>query len=284
MATLFTVFASQLVKNSTSSLAQGLTLDKKDVKNVSDFIRDNTKKHWKPLAALGVVGALAMGAYKLKQEIERQRQEESIAPTPSKVENLIESASLTEVGSSLERGMYGDLEILAEELIEELELEECIEVDPCFEEEDRNVDEDLLEKIHTCKSDIMKGELIKKQNLLNIRRCRKRVKQDKLPHACKAMVAKLRSSFPAPDGTAIQQKAMALYLAKIGRQLKIRSGQMSALIPKAVALASVPSDSQVDMRMLMAMEPVKFKYSQMKYKGGKGERSWLSGLAAVLSQ
>jgi hypothetical protein len=95
------------------------------------------------------------------------------------------------------------------------------------------------------------------------------------------MVAKLRTSFPTPNGSAIQQKAMALYLAKEGRKLKIRETQLAVLIPRAVALASVPTNAQIDMRVLMAIEPVELKFKRMEWKGD-GVNNWLTRLVGSL--
>jgi hypothetical protein len=279
-------FLSLVQKNVTGSFAQAIgnsfMLDKKEVSALSNLIRDNTKRHWKPLCVAGAVVGAAFAAYKVRTEILRQREEKRVEPTVNEVENLSESASLPEVGSPLDVGMYGELETLADCLLDELELEECLEVDPAFAVDQRFIDVEQVQAIKDCKDESVQEQMDIKYKMEVQRKSRKRVRGDRLPHACRAMVAKLRASFPTPDGSPLQQKAMALYLAKEGRKLKMRETQLAVLIPRAVALASVPSDSQVNMRLLMAIEPVKFKYQRMKWGGVVGAENWLTRLVSAL--
>jgi hypothetical protein len=282
MAFLVAALGKQISSNATTTLAQALTPSKKDVSVISNLIRVNTKRHWKPLCAAGAVVGAAFAAYKVRTEILRQRDEIRVGPTTNEAENLSESASLPEVGSPLDVGMYGELETLADCLLEELELEECLEVDPAFAVDQRFIDVEQVQAIKDCKDESVQEQMDIKYKMEVQRKSRKRVRGDRLPHACRAMVAKLRASFPTPDGSPLQQKAMALYLAKEGRKLKMRETQLAVLIPRAVALASVPSDSQVNMRLLMAIEPVKFKYQRMKWGGVIGAENWLSRLVSAL--
>jgi hypothetical protein len=275
-------FLATLLKVNATNIAQNLTPSKQEAKFLSNLIRDNTKRHWKPLCAAGVVVGAAFAAYKVRTEILRQRDEIRVGPTTNEVENLSESASLPEVGSPLDVGMYGELETLADCLLDELELEECLEVDPAFAADQRFIDVEQVQAIKDCKDESVQEQMDIKYKMEVQRKSRKRVRGDRLPHACRAMVAKLRASFPTPDGSPLQQKAMALYLAKEGRKLKMRETQLAVLIPRAVALASVPSDSQVNMRLLMAIEPVKFKYQRMKWGGVIGAENWLSRLVSAL--
>lgn len=282
MAFIFGNLAKQTLANSTQAFASTFAPGKNDMQFLSSFIRDNTKRHWKPLAVVGVASALAYGAYQVRSEILKQREELEVCPTTVEVENLKESASLVEVGSSLDDGLFGELDKLADKLLEELELEECLEVDIAFTETDILIDTEQVQAIADCKNEDVKFVMQRKYNADITKKSRKRVRVDRLPHACRALVSKLRSSFPSPDGTAIQQKAMALYLAKECRKLKIRETQASVLIPRAVALASVPRDAQVDMRLITSIEPVKLKYQRMGWGGVVKQASWLSRLVAAI--
>lgn len=251
---------------------------------LSGFIRENTKKYWKPIAGAVVVGTCVYGAIKIRSEILLAREELKFAPTALEVENLSVNASVPEVGASFDEGLLGQLDELKEALLDcEAELEECLEVDDVFKDQnEKNVDIEQVAAIAECKDETVKKAMIDKHDAELVRKSRKRVRKMYLPLACKAMVAKIRASFPIPDGTVLQQKAMSLYLAKEGRKLKMRESQLAVLIPRAVALASVPSDAQIDMRILMAIEPVKFKYQKMKWGGVVNEKSWLSRLVSSL--
>jgi hypothetical protein len=277
-----TAFATIIATQNKQAIAQSLVVDKRTVSSLSNLIRVNTKRHWKPLCAAGAVVGAAFAAYKVRTEILRQREKTRVGPTTNEVENLSESASLPEVGSPLDVGMYGELDTLADCLLEELELEECLEVDPAFIADQRFIDVEQVQAIKDCKDESVQEQMDIKYKMEVQRKSRKRVRGDRLPHACRAMVAKLRASFPTPDGSPLQQKAMALYLAKEGRKLKMRETQLAVLIPRAVALASVPSNSQVNMRLLMAIEPVRFKYQRMKWGGVIGAENWLSRLVSAL--
>lgn len=282
MAFVLGALSKQILSNSTTTFAQVITPSKNDMKLLSSFVRDNTRKHWKAAAGVALVGTCIYGAIKVRSEILLAREELKFVPTASEVENLSVNASLPEVGAPLDAGMLGQLDSLADLLLEELELEECLEVDTSFADNEKFIDVEQVQAIAECKDDSVREKMEVKYNAEVIRKCRKRVRNDRLPQACKAMVSKLRASFPTPDGTALQQKAMALYLAKEGRKLKMRETQLSVLIPRAVALASVPSDVQVDMRVLMAIEPVKLKYQRMKWGGVVGQKFWLSSLVSAL--
>jgi hypothetical protein len=205
-------------------------------------------------------------------------------PTADEIENLSANASFPEVGAPLDVGLLGELNKLADDLVNELTLEQCLEVDSEVEKVIANgddIDLELLEMEESGKSKVTIDKLKEKQDLRIKAKAKKRVVKFLLPQACKAMVAKLRTSFPTPNGSAIQQKAMALYLAKEGRKLKIRETQLAVLIPRAVALASVPTNAQIDMRVLMAIEPVELKFKRMEWKGD-GVNNWLTKLVGSL--
>lgn len=284
MAFIISGLGKQFMANTTTTVAQALTPTKNDMKIVSNFIRDNTKKYWKPVAGAVVVGTCVYGAIKLRSEMLQARKQLKFTPTADEIENLSVNASFSEVGAPLDVGLLGELNKLADDLVNELTLEQCLEVDSEVEKVIANgddIDLELLEMEESGKSKVTIDKLKEKQDLQIKAKAKKRVVKFLLPQACKAMVAKLRTSFPTPNGSAIQQKAMALYLAKEGRKLKIRETQLAVLIPRAVALASVPTSAQIDMRVLMAIEPVELKFKRMEWKGD-GVNSWLTRLVGSL--
>lgn len=272
--------AGVVVAQNKQALAQTLVVDKKSVQLLAGFIRDNTKKYWKPLAGAAVIGTCVYGAIKIRSEILLAREELKFNPTTSEAENLIATASNLEVGARLDQGMLGELDGLADELLEEFELDECLEVDPTYIQ--LHIDVDSIERANSSENKEVAEAIRLKMEDDVVKKSRKRVRSDRITQACKSMVSKVRASFPVPDGTPLQQKAMALYLAKEGRKLKIRETQLAVLIPRAVAIASVPTNAQIDTRLLMNIEPVKFKFGRMKWQGVQNERSWLSKLVATL--
>jgi predicted RNA-binding protein with RPS1 domain len=284
MAFIISGLGKQFMANTTTTVAQALTPTKNDMKIVSNFIRDNTKKYWRPVAGAVVVGTCVYGAIKLRSEMLQARRQLKFTPTADEIENLSANASFPEVGAPLDVGLLGELNKLADDLVNELTLEQCLEVDSEVEKVIANgddIDLELLEMEESGKSKVTIDKLKEKQDLQIKAKAKKRVVKFLLPQACKAMVAKLRTSFPTPNGSAIQQKAMALYLAKEGRKLKIRETQLAVLIPRAVALASVPTNAQIDMRVLMAIEPVELKFKRMEWKGD-GVNNWLTRLVGSL--
>lgn len=284
MASFVFSLVSQTARNNASALSQAMVVDKKNAKELSNFIRDNTKKYWKPVAGAFVVGTCVYGAIKLRSEMLQAHKQLKFTPTADEVESLSVNASFPEVNAPLDVGLLGELDRLADDLVNELTLEECLEVDSEVEKAIANgddIDTELLGMEEEGRSQKTIEKLREKKDLQIKAKAKKRVVKFLLPQACKAMVAKLRTSFPTPNGSAIQQKAMALYLAKEGRKLKIRETQLAVLIPRAVALASVPTSAQIDMRVLMAIEPVELKFKRMEWKGD-GVNNWLTRLVGSL--
>lgn len=299
-------FIGQLVKNNTQTVSQCLTLEKKDVKFLSALIRDNTKRCWKPLAVVGVVGALSYGALKIRTEILDRQREAVIAPTQAEVENLCHVASSVDRYGAFNAGVWGDLDALADEFLEELaeepELEDCLENDPAASEEVRwtsaEKELEIIELQINSRAAALDDKCDAGVKELQLKKCvvtqedyhkeqyrkqRKRVRVGQLGNATRGLAAKIRTSFPTPDGSALQQKAMCLYAAKECRKMKIRENQIASIVPKAVALASTPTDSQVDMRRIVNIEPVQLKYNKMAWSGYKNKQSWLSRVVSVLS-
>lgn len=120
-------------------------------------------------------------------------------------------------------------------------------------------------------------------NFSEFKKSRKRVRPGQLSNAVKALSYKIRASFPIPDGSALQQKAMCLYAAKECRKMNLRETQIAIIIPQAVSLSSVPTTDQVDMRTLTKIEPVQLKYNKMAWSGYNNKATWLTKLSSMFA-
>lgn len=321
MAFFVAALGKQISSNATTTLAQALTPSKKDVSAISAFIRDNTKKSWKPLAVIGTAGALAYGAYLVRTEILQQREDTKVAPTILEARNLAHTANLVDGNCGPERNEFEDLDSLADDLLlqleEEPELEDCLENDPTASEDVRWSNPEKEIDIIDLKIKMRKYELgsidkdgsaddepsskkiadpiiagLKTKKVLvsqeayhkeQYRKQRKRVRSGQLSNAVRGLAAKIRASFPLPEGSMLQQKAMCLYAAKECRKMCIREAQIAVMVPKAVALASIPTTSQVDLRQITKIEAVELKYKKMAWSGYKNKQGWAAHLASLFA-
>lgn len=303
----------QLVKNNVSAIAQSIVLDKRDLKSLTGFVRDNTRKHWKLAAGAAFVGTCVYGAIKVRSEILLAREDLKFRPNTDEVRSLTHTARLVDsnCGPDLDVSV---MDSLAEDLFEELlEFEDYLEVDSApeqtavWKDTDRKVEIiEASECIRRYDSSVVESTeevlavklppsyAVQTQRLIaevkqqkvayeEFRRARKRIRTGQISKACKSLAAKLRASFPIPDGSALQQKAMCLYAAKECRKLHLRESQISQIIPQAVSLASVPSTDQINMRMISKIEPVQIKYNKMAWSGYQSKSTWLSKLASMLA-
>jgi hypothetical protein len=323
---LFAVVGKNVTGVLSQSFAQGFALDKKDVKFLSGFIRDNTKEHWKTGLAVAAVGAIGYGAVCLRSEMAKSKAEQLVRPSLHEVRNLAITAHM------VDRKCEPDLDVaalddLVDDMFEELlEFEDYLENDPApladrkWQDTDGLIEvAEMSEKLIRSSTDVSEliatgglpdhsdsgpsvksgikaasaGQIetiskvvaIKQQKIdyEQYRRQRKRVRSGQLSKACKSLAAKLRASFPIPDGSALQQKAMCLYAAKECRKLHLRESQISLIIPQAVSLASVPSTDQINMRMITKIEPVQLKYNKMSWSGYQSKSTWLAKLTSMLA-
>lgn len=305
MSFLVASVAKQLGANMTTTVAQALTPSKKEVSALSSLVRDNTRKYWKPLVAVGTVGALAYGAYKVRTEILQQKSDTEASPTPTQVRNLTHTADSVDGNCGPERGDFDELDALADELLEELqeqpELEDCLENDPAASADTRWTDAESELAIIQHKIDAGKAALIGDEYshpTLELQKCiiveesyrkqqyrkqRKRVRSGQLSNATRGLAAKIRASFPLPEGSMLQQKAMCLYAAKECRKMCIREAQIAVMVPKAVALASIPTTSQVDLRQITQIDAVQLRYRKMAWSGFKNKQGWAAHLASLFA-
>jgi len=284
-SSLVTIAATQ----NKQAIAQAFVLDKKSATNVSNFIRDNTKKYWKPLAVVSAATVLAIGAVKLYNKCDALQRLSECTPTETELEILDESTEVIECGPVLQMGVLHDLEQLAQQLLEELDLEDCLEEDRTELNYMKSVLGKDLERLAEAKDGDGKNaktiEIMEENiKLKNLRNCRKRVKDNHLGKSIKAMATKIRNAFPSPNGSELQQKAMSMYIYKECRKLHMRESDATVLIPKAVALASIPTIDQVNVHLVTKTKSVQIRYNKRNWSGKMDKAdTWLSGiLAAVL--
>lgn len=322
MASFGLSLLSQVARNNASSLSQSLVIDKKNVSAISKLVRDSASKNWKPLMAIGTAGALAYGAYMVRTEILQRIQDTKAQPTPDEVRNLTHFANTVD-RCAPDVSDLAELDSLADDLLLELEnepeLEDCLENDPAASEEvrwssvdrednvveleikKRKYDLGLKEKVDSDDENtggsrkfiadpIIAGLKAKKVLIAQeayhkeqYRKQRKRVRSGQLSNATRGLAAKIRASFPLPDGSMLQQKAMCLYAAKECRKMCIREAQIASMVPKAVALASVPTTSQVDLRQIVQVDSVQLKYRKMAWSGFKNKQGWAATLAKLFA-
>jgi hypothetical protein len=325
MAFIVAALGKQVSSNATTTLAQCLTPSRKDVSVITNLIRDNTKRHWKPLAVIGTAGALAYGAYLVRTEIYQQREDTKVAPTILEARNLAHTANSVDGNCGPEQNEFEELDSLADDLLlqleEEPELEDCLENDPTACEDvrwssgekeldiidlriklrkyelgcvdkDGSSDEEItgVKPKKSIADPIITGLKTKKvlvsqeaYHKEQYRKQRKRVRSGQLSNAVRGLAAKIRASFPLPEGSMLQQKAMCLYAAKECRKMCIREAQIALMVPKAVALASIPTTSQVDLRQITKIEAVELKYKKMAWSGYKNKQGWAAHLASLFA-
>lgn len=310
----FLSLAGTVAAQNKQAIAQAFVVDKKTVTLATRFIRENTKECVKPLLVVGACTAAYYGFSYVRTEIIKRRREQLIAPTPLEIENLTHTANTVDGNCGLDQ--EGDAEL-------EPELEDCLENDPAASEEvrwssadkedmivdleikKRKYDLGLVDRGDKKDSDDESSERkLKKQPADSIiaglklkkvliaqeayhkeqyRKQRKRVRSGQLSSAIRGLTSKIRASFPIPDGSMLQQKAMSLYAAKECRKMCIREAQIAAMVPKAVALASIPTTSQVDLRQIVHIESVQLKYNKMAWSGFKNKQGWLATLEKLFA-
>lgn len=291
---------NQVGKTMFNNTIQSLANDKKMNAAILGLIRDNTKRCWRPALGAVIMGTCVYGAIKIRSEILLARKELDIRPTLHEVRNLAHTARLADSNCGPELLDLEKLDGLVDDMFEELlEFEDYLEVDqapePAMKWEDTDRRIEISETLDTkcCDADSVEAKAEtrravaeikqRKVNYEEFRRARKRVRSGQLSKACKSLAAKLRASFPIPDGSSLQQKAMCLYAAKECRKLHLRESQIAQIIPQAVSLASVPSTDQINMRMLTKIEPVQLKYNKMAWSGYQSKQSWLAKLLPMLA-
>lgn len=271
-----------MIKNQSSAFMQALVPTNKEMKQYTTLARKTILNNWKPIVAVTAGVALVAGARKVYSTIKEEQTQLNAAPNAAEVERLRCLAEGSTYGHQLDCSIFEELSSLADDLLNEMELEDCLETDESVAFENEHFDDKSeIAAIKTENED--EKEVHRRRARINqYRRNRKSINRNCISHALKAMTNKIRVNFPMPDGTPLQQKAMSLFISKECKKLFMRESDMAALIPKAVALASVPTTAQVDVRQLMKTEPVLLKYNKMAWSGFKNRNGWLSRVAAAL--
>jgi hypothetical protein len=263
MAFLYAIAKSTL-SNSSTALSQSLALNRQDSKWVSDLIRDNTKRHWRKAAVVATCGALIAGAYKVHCSVKEWKEQQELAVTEA--DDVLLLANIADVQRISSETVEATLQAMDALQSDEPELEDVLEADPfdvefmrtelAIEEEfDENgkklpVNPDKLARAHRKRS---KAE-------------RKRIKLNGYGVALKSLVNRAKLAFPIPKDTEIQAQAINLFLYKECRKLNLRLTDAASLIPKATALAMVPSDVQIECGQLMGIPTIQKRYLRRCWK------------------
>lgn len=310
-----------VVAQNKQIIAQQLCIDKKTVALATRFIRDNTKECVKPLLVVGACTAAYYGFSYVRTEIMKRRREQLIAPTPLEVENLTHTANSVDGNCGLDQEGGAELEPELEDCLEndpaaseevrwssadkedmivdleikkrkyDLGLKDRGDKKFVAGSDDESDDMPTGRKSRKQEADLIISELKLKKVIIareayhkeQYRKQRKRVRSGQLSSAIRGLTSKIRASFPIPDGSMLQQKAMSLYAAKECRKMCIREAQIAAMVPKAVALASIPTTSQVDLRQIVQIEAVQLKYNKMAWSGYKNKQGWLATLEKLFA-
>jgi hypothetical protein len=261
---LFYAFARSTLVNSSSALSQSLALNKQDSKWVSDLIRDNTKRHWRKVAVVGACGALIAGAYKVHCSLKEWKEQQELAAEGGDDVHLLASLSNVQSVSST----VVDLTLQAMGTIQdcEPEIEDVLEVDPIHVGFMRTELELVSDKLENGKQDPNYVEKVDRAHRKRSRAERKKISATGYGVALKSLVNRAKLAFPVPKETEIQAQAINLFLYKECRKLNLRIADAAALIPKATALAMVPSDVQIECGQLMGIPMIQKRYLRRGWK------------------
>ena len=313
----FLSLAGTVATQNKQAIAQAFVIDKKTVTLATRFVRDNTRECVKPLLVVGACTAAYYGFSYVRTEIIKRRREQLIAPSPLEIENLTHTANSVDSNCGLDQEGDAELEPELEDCLENDPTASGVTKWSSAEREDMITDLEIKKrkydiklkdrgdkKKYSPKSDSdddsssknqtvdpiiselkFKKVLIAKESYFKeqYKKQRKRVRSGQLGSAIRGLTSKIRASFPIPDGSMLQQKAMSLYAAKECRKMCIREAQIAAMVPKAVALASIPTTSQVDLRQIVQIEAVQLKYNKMAWSGFKNKQGWLATLEKLFA-
>jgi hypothetical protein len=261
---MFLAIAKSTLSNSSTALAQSLALTKQDSKWVSDLIRVNTKRHWKKVAVVGTCGALIAGAYKVHCSLKEWKEQQELAAKDGDDVHLLASLSNVQSVSST----VVDLTLQAMGTIQdrEPEIEDVLEADP-FDVGFMRTELDVIpEKLENGKPDPDYVKKVDKAYRKRTRMERKKISATGFGVALKSLVNRAKLAFPVPKDTELQAQAINLFLYKECRKLNLRIADAAALIPKATALAMVPSDVQIECGQLMGIPMIQRRYLRRGWK------------------
>jgi hypothetical protein len=256
--------SKMLLHNSTQLVAQNL-VSKQDASMVAKYVKQLAGKHWKKVAFLGLIGGVAVGTYRSLKAYDEFKLQSRTGPKETELKSLYTNAELVEIqrmDNELIESALDDCEYNREP---QEDLEDLLMVaapdQVHFQVEDTELEpqgEDEPEK------DFKKREQVSLKKKARFEM--KRVQPGKHGAALRALVSKAKLAFPIPKDTEIQAQAINLFLYKECRKLNLRVSDASKLIPKATALAMIPSEEQVNHGQLGGILPMQEKYMRMKWR------------------
>lgn len=260
----FYAIAKSTLANSTTALSQSLALTKQDSKWVSDLVRVNTKRHWRKAAVVVTCGALIAGAYKVHCSLQEWKEQQELAVTGADDVHLL--ANLADVQRTSSHTVEATLQAMGTVQDCEPEIEDVLEADP-FEVEFMRTELDVVadfdDKGRKLPTDQAK---VDKAHRKRSRAERKKIKESGYGVALKSLVNRAKLAFPVPKDTELQAQAINLFLYKECRKLNLRISDAARLIPKATALAMVPSDVQIECGQLMGIPAIQKRYLRRGWK------------------
>lgn len=256
MASLMAGFARSVVANSSSALSQALAIDRGTALKVGKVVRGGVKRHWKKAVVVGTCGALIAGAYKVHCDLVAWREQQDLALDGDNLTLLEELHSVSVVSSETVQSNLSAIGCEAEES-DFVELEDVLEVcKPALE---------CLQVITEAPGEKDTEQQIRVEKLKSEAKERKRIIPGKYGVALKSLVNKAKLAFPIPKNSELHIQAVNLYLHKECRKAHLRVSDASRLIPHAVALAIVPSDSQVLLGQFSGLQSTQRRHLQRQW-------------------
>lgn len=259
MAFLMTSALKSTLTNTTTSAMQSL-VNKDDTKALAKWIKGTCTRHWKTGLVVGTGIALIAGAYKVHCDVVTWREQQELSPRESlsKYESLVD---ITEKTSGQISGILEEIGCEFPVSDDGGELEDVLEIDEPVNTWATQFEIGNLEPEEKLEGSAL--QLYKyKQTLKSQVRERKKIKINGQGVALRGLVAKARLAFPVPKATEMQAQAINLFLYKECRKLNIRLTDMAILIPRAVALAMIPSETQIESSQLQSLPIITKRFAR----------------------
>lgn len=295
MAALAGSLLKNMLYNNSTAVLNSL-VSKKDTNTLTGLIRINTKRHWKKIVFVGACSAVIAGGYKIHCELVQWREQQDLAPTQEEEEKLEVVSSMVNIQTQ----SHDDITLICgaigiERSDDMREIEDVLvvdEVDPKFlrvmEDEFKLMSTSLKENsVEEVAHAIRINELRKdKANLEREKKSRKKISDDGFPTALRSLVSRAKLAFPIPKADELQIQSINLFLYKECRKLNLRVNDAAKLIPQAVALACVPSDTQISNSQLIGLPEIQRRFLRRKWKGSEAPLSVrvISGVQRFLSR
>jgi hypothetical protein len=294
MAALAGSLLKNMLYNNSNTVLNSL-ISKKDTNTLTGLIRVNTKRHWKKIAFVGACSALIAGGYKIHCELSQWREQQDLAPNQEEEERLEVVSSMVNIQTQ----SHDDITLICgaigiEHSDDMREIEDVLVVDE-VDSECLRVMEDEVKFASTSKGDSVeevayanKINVLRKDKakLERLRKSRKKISDDGFPTALRSLVSRAKLAFPIPRADELQIQSINLFLYKECRKLNLRVTDAAKLIPQAVALACIPSDTQISNSQLIGLPEIQRRFLRRKWKGSQAPLSArvISGVQRFLSR